>query len=278
MKPILKYPGSKWRIAQEIVNLFPQHRSYVEPFFGSGAVLFNKELSSIETINDIDNDIVNLFQIIRDEPEKLQKLLCGTPYARSVYDEVFVRTPTNKYEQAIFFLIKCWQGHGYRLNGGKTGWRNDVQGREKAYALLDWNNLSTRINEVTQRLRMVQIDNVSAISIIKKFNYDNVLMYLDPPYVMGTRRYQKGQYKHEMTNADHVELLQTVKESKAKIIISGYASKLYDSELHLWNRRELASNDNKGKATVEVVWMNYEPPTQLTIDDFIKESIDQNQC
>lgn len=107
MKPILKYPGSKWRIAQEIVNLFPQHRSYVEPFFGSGAVLFNKELSSIETINDIDNDIVNLFQIIRDEPEKLQKLLCGTPYARSVYDEVFVRTPTNKYEQAIFFLIKC---------------------------------------------------------------------------------------------------------------------------------------------------------------------------
>ena len=217
MKPILKYPGSKWRIAQEIVNLFPQHRSYVEPFFGSGAVLFNKELSSIETINDIDNDIVNLFQIIRDEPEKLQKLL-------------------------------------------------------------DWNNLSTRINEVTQRLRMVQIDNVSAISIIKKFNYDNVLMYLDPPYVMGTRRYQKGQYKHEMTNADHVELLQTVKESKAKIIISGYASKLYDSELHLWNRRELTSNDNKGKATVEVVWMNYEPPTQLTIDDFIKESIDQNQC
>ena len=144
-------------------------------------------------------------------------------------------------------MIKCWQGHGYRLNGGKTGWRNDVQGREKAYALLDWNNLSTRINEVTQRLRMVQIDNVSAISIIKKFNYDNVLMYLDPPYVMGTRRYQKGQYKHEMTNADHVELLQTVKESKAK-------------------------------ATVEVVWMNYEPPTQLTIDDFIKESIDQNQC
>ena len=72
MKPILKYPGSKWRIAQEIVNLFPQHRSYVEPFFGSGAVLFNKELSSIETINDIDNDIVNLFQIIRDEPEKMQ--------------------------------------------------------------------------------------------------------------------------------------------------------------------------------------------------------------
>ena len=125
---------------------------------------------------------------------------------------------------------------------------------------------------------MVQIDNVSSIIIIKKINYYNVLLYLDPPNVMGTRRYQKGQYKQEMTNADHVELLQTVKESKAKIIISGYASKLYDSELHLWNRRELTSNDNKGKATVEVVWMNYEPPTQLTIDDFIKESIDQNQC
>lgn len=61
MKRVLKYPGSKWNIAKDIVALIPEHKSYLEPFFGSGAVLFTKSPSKIETINDIDGDVVNLF-------------------------------------------------------------------------------------------------------------------------------------------------------------------------------------------------------------------------
>lgn len=65
MKSILQYPGSKWRIAKQIVSLFPPHHTYLEPYFGSGAVLFNKSRSDIETINDLDENVVNFFQWLK---------------------------------------------------------------------------------------------------------------------------------------------------------------------------------------------------------------------
>ena len=71
MKAILKYPGSKWSIANWIISHFPEHHSYLEPFFGSGAVLFNKPRSNIETVNDLDGNVVNLFEWIKKDPESL---------------------------------------------------------------------------------------------------------------------------------------------------------------------------------------------------------------
>lgn len=82
MKAVVKYPGSKWRIAEWIISFFPEHHSYVEPFFGSGAVLFNKERSNIETVNDLDGNVVNLFECIREDPEKLARSIYLTPYSR----------------------------------------------------------------------------------------------------------------------------------------------------------------------------------------------------
>lgn len=73
MKPVLKYPGSKWRLADWIVSLMPPHKSYLEPFFGSGAVFFKKSPSRIETINDLDGEIINLFRCIREQPEELMR-------------------------------------------------------------------------------------------------------------------------------------------------------------------------------------------------------------
>lgn len=68
-------------------------------------------------------------------------------------------------------------GYGYRTTGAKVGWKNDVQGREKAYAALDRKSLPDRIIEVTERLRGVQIESRPAVDVISKFNYENVLIY-----------------------------------------------------------------------------------------------------
>ena len=89
MKPVLKYPGSKWRIADQIVRMIPEHRTYCEPFFGSGAVFFRKPPSDIELINDLDNDVPNLFKCIRDSPEKLAAMVAATPYSRYEYERAF---------------------------------------------------------------------------------------------------------------------------------------------------------------------------------------------
>ena len=78
----MKYPGSKWGSADWIISHFPEHHSYLEPFFGSGGVFFNKPRSDIETINDLDGEVVNLFRQIRNDPERLAREIYFTPYSR----------------------------------------------------------------------------------------------------------------------------------------------------------------------------------------------------
>lgn len=138
MKAIVKYPGSKWLLAKWVISFFPTHHSYLEPFFGSGAVLFNKPRSNIETINDLDGNVVNLFECIRRDPERLAHEIYYTPYARQVYEDAFAAVPEDRLQQAVNFYIRLNMGHGFRTNGEKVGWKNDVQGRERAYAAQDW--------------------------------------------------------------------------------------------------------------------------------------------
>lgn len=94
MRTILNYPGSKWNIASKLVELIPKHHSYVEPFFGSGAVLFNKPVSDIETINDLDHDVVNLFRCIQEDAEHLARMVMVTPFSREKYEDTFAKNKT----------------------------------------------------------------------------------------------------------------------------------------------------------------------------------------
>ena len=266
MRNILKYPGSKWNIAAQIVSLIPKHHSYVEPYFGSGAVLFNKPKSNIETINDIDSDVTNLFQCIQKDSERLARIVMTTPFSREVYDKQF-EIPEgaiciNTYERAANFLIRCWQGHGFRTNGNKVGWKNDVQGRERMYALWNWYRLPEWIIEITERLRKVQIENRPALEVINRFNYNNVFMYIDPPYLLGSRAGK--QYKYEMTDRDHIELLEILLQSKAKVMLSGYETDMYNYYLKDWNKFLFKSCAEHGKPRTEVIWMNFETEKQLS--------------
>ena len=145
MKAIFKYPGSKWSIADWIISHFPEHHSYLEAFLGSGAVLFNKPRSNIETVNDLDGNVVNLFEWIRKDPERLAHEIYYTPYARQVYDAAFAAVPEDSLGKAVNFYIRLNMGHGFRTNGEKVGWKNDVQGRERSYASQDWCNLPENV-------------------------------------------------------------------------------------------------------------------------------------
>lgn len=267
MRNVLKYPGSKWNIAKQLVELIPEHHSYVEPYAGSLAVLFNKPNSAIETINDLDSDVTNLFWCIQKDSERLSRLVMTTPFSREVYERQFSGMNgsgyASRFQRAAGFLIRCWQGHGFRTNGYKTGWKNDVHSRERAYALWNWYRLPEWIIDIAERLRMVQIENRPALEVIERFGYENVFMYLDPPYLLGTRNGK--QYKHEMTDADHEELLKLILQSSAKIMISGYESEMYNDYLRGWEKRHFASCAEGGKTRTETIWMNYKNEYQISL-------------
>lgn len=270
MKAIMKYPGSKWSLADWIINFFPEHHSYVEAFFGSGAILFNKARSNIETVNDLDGNVVNLFYWIRKDPERLAKEIYYTPYARQIYEESYINAPADDFDRAVQFYIRLNMGYGFRTNGEKVGWKNDIQGREKAYATQDWCSLPGKIYAAAERLRGVQIENKPAVEVIKRFNYPNVLIYCDPPYVLDTRHGK--QYRHEMNDDDHEELLDTLLNHNGKVLISGYDSELYRRKLAGWHQERAISYSQVCSKKEEVLWMNYKPGKQMSIEEFTIQS------
>lgn len=262
MRAIIKYPGSKWALADWIISHFPDHHSYLEPFFGSGAVFFNKPRSHIETINDLDGDVVNLFKWMKNDPEKLAHGIYHTPYSRQVYEDTYKIEPGDSLDRAVWSCIRLCMGHGFRTNGGKVGWKRDIQGRERAYAALDWKTLPERLYEAAERLRGVQIEHRPAIDLIKDYNYENVLIYCDPPYMLGTRHGK--QYRHEMDDKDHEELLDALVRHKGSVVISGYGTELYDSVLVGWDRYEKTSYTQSQTKKQEVIWMNYKASRKET--------------
>jgi len=267
MKAIAKYPGSKWTLADWIIKFFPKHHSYLEPFFGSGAVLFNKPRSHIETVNDLDNNVANLFECIREDPVRLASMIYMTPYAREVYERAYQEIQEDKYEAALNFYIRLNMGHGFRTTGKKVGWKNDVQGRERAYAAQDWIHLPEKIQQAAERLRGVQIENRPAVELIERFNHESVLIYCDPPYMLETRHGK--QYRCEMNDAEHAELLEVLLKHRGAVAISGYDTKLYQDMLAGWRRYENISYSQVCSGKQEVLWLNYElPGRQLTFEEF----------
>lgn len=261
MRQIIKYPGSKWSIAPWIISFFPEHHSYLEPFFGSDAVLFEKQPSNIETVNDLDNDVVNLFWWIRNDPEKLAAAIWKTPYSRFEYERAFQEqySETDPFKRAVNFYIRMMMGHGFRTSGEKVGWKNDIQGRESAYAVKHWNGVPDLIIAAAERLKKVQIENRPAVDVIKRFNFPNVLIYADPPYLLSTR-YGK-QYKCEMTEDDHGEMLDALVKHTGPVLISGYESDIYNDILRGWHCEKKEVKNQLSAPRTECLWMNFEPIT-----------------
>ena len=252
MKAILKYPGGKWRIADWIIGHFPEHKVYCEPFFGSGAVLFNKKPVYTETVNDMDGNIVNLFYVCREYPDELAQLIKLTPFARDEFKNCYEKSD-NPIEQARRTLVRYHQSFG-TANSSKNSWKNtQTYGGPRCATM--WNYLPETIIECCERLKNVQIENIDAVELIKRYDNENTLIYCDPPYLQDIRR--KNIYAVEMDTEKHIELLAAVKNSKSKIVLSGYDSDLYNSELSEWYTDEIQTTAQMGLHRTEKLWMNF---------------------
>ena len=212
--------------------------------------------------------MVNLFEWIKNDPEKLAHEIYFTPYARQVYEDAFARNPEDSLQKAVNFYIRLNMGHGFRTNGKKVGWKNDVQGRERAYVAQDWRSLPEKIMQAAERLRGVQIENRPALEVIKRFDYPNVLIYADPPYVLSTRHGK--QYQHELDDKGQNDLLDVLLTHKGPVLLSGYDNELYNDRLKGWHREETICYSQVCSQKREILWMNFEPVNrQMDFEDFM---------
>ena len=260
MKPVLKYPGAKNRLAEWIVSHIPEHTVYLEPYFGSGAVFFNKPRCHIETVNDLHNEVVNFFEVVRDDGDKLSEILSMTPFSRFEYDNSYEASDDN-VERARRFAIRCWQGFGngnlYK-NGFKSGQQTQSPNPAKA-----WSKLPATILAAKERMGGVQIENLDAVELIKRYNTKDVFIYCDPPYMLNTR---KGNlYKHEMSDEQHNELLNVLLEHPGKVLLSGYDNEFYNSKLVGWHKTSKQTRAEHGLKRVETLWANYPLDAQMRL-------------
>lgn len=255
MKCVLKYPGAKNRIADWICEYIPEHEVYLEPYAGSLAVFFAKAPARIETLNDLDGNVVNYFRVVRKHAEELGVQLELTPYSRDEYIQACEHDPEESdIERARKFAVRCWMGFGCS-NLYRNGFRSSQQ-RTSPHTTKEWRSLPERLIAASERLKNAQIENLPAAELIRRYDTPDVFIYVDPPYLHGTRK--NYLYRCEMEDQEHVELLQLLADHPGKVLLSGYDNDLYNSMLPGWNKVQKKTQAEAGIPRIETLWMNYE--------------------
>lgn len=267
MKPPFTYLGGKMTLAEEFATLLPEHGHYVEPYGGSLALLLAKRRTPMETVNDLDGDLVNFWRVLREQPEQLARVCALTPHARAEHAESYSLGDASDVERARRVWIQLTQGRaGVRT---RTGWRHYVDPAGSNSSMPDYlDGYVDRMARAAERLHAVSLECRPALDIIRSYGRSpRVLLYVDPPYLGSTRR--SGGYLHDMPDeAGHRELADTLRSVKAAVILSGYPSPLYDELYAGWHRRAFSASTGQGgswESRTEVLWSNRPLTSQLEL-------------
>ncbi len=278
----LKYHGAKSYLADKIVALMPTDGSvthYCETHAGGLSVLLARDPEGVsEVVNDLDRHLTNFWQVLQHEHlfEQFHRVMQSTPFSQSEWqtskDLVDIlgwgqiddseSNNTGRVLRACNFFVCCRQSMAGRMQSFAPLSRNRTRRgmNEQASA---WMSCVDGLPEVHARLRRVVVLNQDASVTIRQQDATGTLYYVDPPYTAGTRA-STGQYRHEMSDDQHVELLETLKGIEGRFLLSGYRSKLYDDHANLcgWNRVDFdlpnnAASGKKKRRMTECVWRNF---------------------
>lgn len=253
-RPVLRWHGGKWLLAPWIIEHFPAHRVYVEPFGGAGSVLMRKPRAYAEVWNDLDGEVVNLFRVLRSpDADELVRRLRLTPFSRDEFSQAYSLSE-EPLERARNLVIRSFMGFGSNGHNRPTGFRANSN-RSGTTPARDWVNYPDSLEMVIDRLSGVIVENKDALAVMAQHDGPETLHYVDPPYVPETR--DKGaDYAHEMNDEDHAELLVFLRGLTGMVILSGYPCGSYDAALSDWRRLERRALADGAAERTEVLWIN----------------------
>jgi len=262
-RPVLAYPGGKWRIAPWILQHAPSHTYYVEPFGGGGSVLLSKSRSRYEIYNDINKEVVCLFRVLRDNPDEFIRKVELTPYSRVEYEIAFEDTLEDiEIARRLLYRVSASFGtEGVLKNKGT--W---LYSKYREHALT-WSYLADHLLSYTERLKGVYIECKDGLEVIQQWDDKDTWHYVDPPYVLDSR-VESQVYSNEMTDDNHKKLSDVLHQAKGKISLSGYNTPLYEDLYKGWHKIEKEvqvwghKSDGTRAKRIECLWMNYTPETE----------------
>lgn len=269
---VFSYPGAKYYHANWIIDHLPNHHCYVEPFGGSASVLVSKPKSSVEVYNDLDGDLVQFFETLRDNGDELRDWLRSVPFSRDLHNQwskEFYQglRPTDDIERAgRFFYLRYSQFAGKYT--GVSGF-SSAQRRNPAEK---FKNAVEDLDKFANRLRNVQVENLDHSEVLDRFDDEDTVFYCDPPYV------DEGDdlYSHA-GEFDHKRFVQALEDLEGKWMVSytrlpeGLRSGYYVAEKDVPVRMRQGQGDWE-KTNKERLVMNFDPQdSPMFVDDAQKQ-------
>jgi DNA adenine methylase len=256
LKTPISYYGGKQSMLKHILPLIPEHKVYVEPFFGGGAVFWGKNPSEVEVVNDLNGNVVNFYRELKENYDELKLLIDCTPYSRDVYKQAMViyNTPYifNNLHRAWAFWVCTIQGFSNKIGS----WRSSTTRNKEAK--LNFNKKRAFESFLSDRLEYVQIENKDALDLIRKQDTKDTFFYVDPPYVDANQGHYGG-----YTQKHFDELLECLSGIKGKFLLSSYPNdslERYRKEFN-WHEADknmvLSASRNANKRKTEALTANY---------------------
>ncbi|MDR0767733.1 MAG: DNA adenine methylase [Methanosarcinales archaeon] len=240
---------------------------YVDVFGGSGVVLLNKERSPIETYNDVNQNVVTFYKMLRDYPDELIERIQLSPYSRREFEiciSILMDSNSVELERARAFFVVANQSFHSRINTQATSnWKMCVKDSTTrgSSAVSKYLSKIERLGLIAERFKSVQIENSDFSKIFDKYDSDVSFFYVDPPYPLATRN-SKKLYDFELSDERHVELLEIVNAVEGAVLISSFSSELYDLNLTGWiksiDREKRIRSSSLNRKAAEVLYRNYE--------------------
>jgi DNA adenine methylase len=257
--------GGKYSHLDWLLPFLPHTTHFCDVFGGSAAVIINRKPSSVETYNDIDSELVNFFRVLRNQKETLIEAIGLTPFSREELRLACqaITPDIPELERARRFYVRARQvrtGLAQTASEGRWAHCKLTSRAGMAGAVSRWLGAVEDLSMIAQRLLRIQIENAPALEVIRRYDSAETLFYCDPPYVHESRG-DKNAYAFEMTNQDHIQMVELLKSIEGKVALSGYHNSIYDELLSSWYCTEGPSQmvHSVKQERTEVLWTNYDP-------------------
>lgn len=256
-RPILRYHGGKFRIADWVLQFFPPHKVYVEPYGGAASVLLSKAPAPTEVYNDMDSRVVTLFRVLRNETKaaELSRRLALTPFSREEYEGWCYDEPADDIDAAHQIVARGFMGQSSKGIWQRSGLDTRVNPDGYCSRINALRATPEAVLAAAKRLATVLIEHDDAIAVMRRHDRADALIYCDPPYLTPEGRGTRI-YTHDFSIDDHRTLAETLHGLQAMVVLSGYPTDLYDELFKDWKRYERPHMADGGRERTEVLWLN----------------------
>jgi DNA adenine methylase len=250
---ILRRLGNKKKIAKKIQSYFPKHKIYIEPFFGAGGMFFNKPKAKYNIVNDLDSDVFNLFQVVMNQKEELEKAFYMMPIHSDLLEYWKKNQETEPIKKALRFLFLS------NLTSMGTGDTMRYTATKQEYP----QNFKKHLEETHGKLFDVHFNNTDCNKFIKKISFQKdgrndeskTFIYCDPPYLNTT-----DNYSNSFTESDSLELFETLQSTGCKWAMSEFNHPfiLEQAKQRGLNIIEIGERQNLKNRRLEILVTNYQ--------------------